>query len=111
MKGHRSGTGYVIDAKAVSEDNSIFFIVECRRYTTSKQNQDKLGVLAYRTLDTGASGGIMVSPLGLQEGAARVAAAENIHSVLLDKDSTRAEYVLQFLNQVLIGVSLRRKRS
>jgi hypothetical protein len=105
VRGHRSGTDYEIDAKAVAEDDSIFFIVECRRYTTSKQNQDKLTGLAYRILDSGASGGIVVSPLGLQEGAARVAAAENIHSVLLDKDSTRTEYLLRFLNQVRIGIA------
>lgn len=67
VEGRRSGTSWTIDAKAVAGDAG-FFIVECRRYTTSKQNQEKSGGLAYRIIDTGASGGIIVSPFGLQEG-------------------------------------------
>jgi len=104
VKGLRSGASYIIDAKAIAEDDAIFFIVECRRYTTSRQNQDKMGGLAYRLLDSGAAGGIIVSPLGLQEGAARVASAENIYSVILDENSTTTEYLLRFLNQVRIGL-------
>jgi formylglycine-generating enzyme required for sulfatase activity len=60
--------------------------------------------LAYRIIDTGADGGILVSPLGLQEGAERVAAAENIISVRLNEDCNRYEFVLGFLNQIRLGV-------
>ena len=38
---------------------------------------------AYKIQDTGAAGGIVVSPLELQTGARRVAKAENIHRVFL----------------------------
>jgi hypothetical protein len=79
-------------------------IVECRRYTTSKKNQEKVGALAYRIRDTGADGGILVSPLDLQEGAERVTAAENIISVRLDEDCNRYEFVLRFLNKIMLGV-------
>ncbi len=103
--GQRSGTNWEIDAKGVRQGDDGFLIIECRRYTTSKQNQEKIGALAYRILDTGAEGGIIVSPLGLQEGAERVAAAENIVSVLLDENSTRRSYFLRFLNQVMLGFS------
>jgi hypothetical protein len=103
--GKRSGTEWEIDAKGVNLSDGIFFIVECRRYTTSKQCQDKMGGLAYRILDTGAAGGILVSPLGLQEGAEKVAAAENIHNVTLDKNSTTENYILKFLNEIRIGRS------
>lgn len=103
--GKRSGTSYEIDAKGISGNNEAFFIVECRRYTTSRQNQEKLGALAYRIIDTGAKGGIMVSPLGLQEGANKIAAAENIHSVILDANSTRSDHILKFLNQAQISFS------
>jgi hypothetical protein len=81
--GQRSGTTWEIEAKGLREGDSGFVIVECRRYTNSKQNQEKVGGLAYRIIDTGAVGGIIVSPLGLQEGAERVAAAENIVRVQL----------------------------
>ncbi|MCI5124460.1 MAG: hypothetical protein D3925_08295 [Candidatus Electrothrix sp. AR5] len=105
VAGQRSGTNWEIDAKGVRQGDDGFLIIECRRYTTSKQNQEKVGALAYRILDTGAEGGIIVSPLGLQEGAKRVADAENIVSVQLDENSTRRSYVLRFLNQVMFGSS------
>jgi hypothetical protein len=102
--GQRSGTTWEIEAKGFRQGDSGFVIVECRRYTNSKQNQEKVGGLAYRIIDTGAVGGIIVSPLGLQEGAERVAAAENIVNVQLNADSTQHEYVLRFLNKVMIGL-------
>lgn len=79
--------------------------MECRRYTTSKQSQEKLGGLAYRITDTGAEGGIIVSPLGLQEGARKIAQAENIVEVRLNPDSTPQNFAMQFLNKVMIGIS------
>lgn len=104
VPGLRSGTEWAIDAKGWREGNDGFVIVECRRYTTSRQNQEKIGGLAYRIMDTGAKGAIIVSPLGLQEGAALVAKAEGITTVQLNANSTEHEYVLQFLNQIMVGL-------
>ena len=104
LKGQKSGTDWEIDAKGVGSQNDIFLIIECRRYTSSKQSQEKLGALAYRIHDTGASGGIIVSPLGLQEGAEKVAKSENIHNVILNPDSTTTNYILKFLNEVHVGI-------
>ncbi len=103
ITGKESGTQWEIDAKGVGECDEIFFIVECRRYTKSRQNQEKLGGLAYRIIDTGARGGILVSPLGLQEGAIRIAQAENVYSVILDENSTRTEFMLKFLDKIRAG--------
>lgn len=47
--------------------------------------------------------GILVSPLGLQEGAKIVANHENIIEVVLDQNSTTTDYVLSFLNQINVG--------
>ena len=80
-------------------------IIECRRYTTSKQSQEKLGSLAYRIQDTGASGGIIVSPLGIQKGAALIASKENIISVQLDANCTPTDFVMKFLNKIMVGIS------
>ena len=102
--GQRSGAVWEIDAKGFRRGDSGFIVVECRRRTTSKQKQEHLAALAYRIIDSGADGGIVVSPLGLQEGGQRVASAENIISVRLTKDSTRHEYVLQFLNRIMVGL-------
>jgi hypothetical protein len=104
--GLRSSTNWEIDGKGFVQDGCGFIIVECRRYTKSKQTQEKVGALAYRIRDTGAKGGIIVSPLGLQEGANRVGTAENILSVQLNPDSTQTEYVLQFLNRIMMGARM-----
>ena len=103
--GLQSDTEWEIDAKGVSEGGDQFVIIECRRHTTSKLNQESMGSLAYRLHDMGALSGIIVSPLGLQEGAKKVANAENIISVTLDPDSTRTDYVMKFLDQIKIGTS------
>jgi DNA-directed RNA polymerase subunit RPC12/RpoP len=105
VAGLQSGTNWEIDAKGVREGNQGFIIVECRRYTTSRLNQEDLGALAYRITDTGAEGGIIVSPLGLQEGAQKIAQAENIVEVRLDPNSTPHDFSMQFLNKLMIGVS------
>ncbi len=103
VDGNRSGTSWEIDAKGVRLGNEGFVIVEFRRYTTSRQSQEQMGGLAYRIIDAGAGGGIIVSPLGLQEGAKKVAAAENIVNVTLDENCNRFEYVMRFLNNVMVG--------
>jgi len=105
--GKRSGTEWIIDAKGVRHGGEAFVIVECRRYKKKRQDQEKVGGLAYRIIDTGAEGGIVVSHLGLQTGADKIAAAENIISVELDKDSTPAEFSMRFLNKIFVGVQAR----
>jgi hypothetical protein len=108
-EGKRSGTSWEIDAKGVRKGNEGFILVECRRYTKSKQNQENVGALAYRILDTGAEGGIIVSPLGIQEGGAKIAESENILTVILDENSTPTNFGMQFLNKLMIGISTRIK--
>jgi len=105
VEGKRSGTTYEIDGKGIAENGDGFVILECRRYTTSRQKQEHLEAIAYRIIDTGAKGGIIVSPLGLQEGARKIAEAENVVSVRLGENSTTKEYVLSFLNKIFVGVT------
>jgi len=106
VPGNKSGTNYEIDAKGVMKNGEGFLVVECRRYTTSRLNQEKMGGLAWRIhQDIGAQGGIIVNPLELQIGAKKVAACENIHHVILDQNSTTSQYVLRFLNKVFVGIT------
>ena len=105
IAGIRSGTHWEIDAKGVCEGNEGFVIIECRRYTISKQNQEKLGSLAYCIKDTGAEGGILVSPLGIQEGASKIADRENIIDVRLDANCTPYDFSMQFLKKLMVGLS------
>jgi len=105
VAGNRSNTEWEIDAKGVRDCDGGFMIVECRRYTTSRQSQENVGARAYRILDTGAMGAICVSPLGFQEGAKKVANGEDIFEVTLTPDSTPTDFVMGFLNKFAAGVS------
>jgi hypothetical protein len=60
--------------------------------------------LAYRITDTGASGRIVESPLGLQEGAEKLAKAENIVEVRLNQNSTPQQFVMSFFDKIILGV-------
>ena len=107
VKGRRSGTNWEIDAKGrKTGTNEMFVIVECRRQASGGQKQEHLAGLSYRIIDAGASGGIIVSPLPLQKGAKKVAQAENIVEVTLNKNCSTTDYVMQFLEKVMVGVGL-----
>ena len=65
--------------------------------------------LAYEILDARADGAILVSPMGLQKGAAKIADVENILSVELNENSTPTDFVLKFLNKLYLGISMTAK--
>lgn len=104
IPGQISGTTWEIDVKGVRVSDGGIVIVECRRRTTEKTDQDEMGGLAWRIIDTRAAGGILVNPLGLQKGAKLVAAAKNIVSVQLDENSTKQEFLMRFLNSIFAGL-------
>ena len=64
-----------------------------------------MGALAYRIIDTEATGAIIVSPLGLQRGAEIIAKAENIHKILLTPESTTTDYLMEFMEKTFLGFS------
>jgi hypothetical protein len=101
-----SGTTWEIDAKGLRGDGEGFVIVECRRYTKQGVSQGQIGELVFRIQDTGAAGGIVVSPLPLQSGAKIVAGSRGITHVQMSADSTTTDYVLRFLEHTFYGVSL-----
>ena len=103
LPGQRSGISWEIDAKGVRESDGGIMIVECRRYTTSRICQEQVAGLAYRILDSGAIGAILVSPLGFQQGATKVAESEGIFAVTLDPSSTPASFSIGFLNKFRAG--------
>jgi len=107
LVGRHSGTTWTIDATGVSQSNGELVLIECKRYTTSRVKQEQVAGLAYRIQDTGAAGGIIVSPMDLQEGAALVAAAEGIVHVKLDAAATTSDYIMEFLGRSRIGATTR----
>ncbi len=103
--GSKTGTSYEIDAKGIALGGEGFILIECRCHTTSKQKQEHIAALAYKISDSKAIGGIIVSPLGLQQGAEKIARAENIVSVILNDKSTTKNYILKFLNKVFLHIT------
>ncbi len=101
----KSGMEWTVDGKGVKTDAGAIVVIECRRYTTSKLKPEAIGGLAYRIGDVGAAGGIVVTPIGVQEGGEKIAQYEGIEIVHLGADSTRTDYVLRFLDRVFIGAS------
>lgn len=97
-------TTWEIDGKGVCEGSEAFIVVECRRYTKSRQCQEAAGGIAFKIQDLGAKGGILVSPLGFQLGGQKIAAGTNIIDVRLNANATGQDYVLQFLGKVFAGV-------
>lgn len=100
-----SGTEWEIDAKGCKEGGDRVIVVECKRHTKSGISQAITSSLAWIIQDVGADGGILVSPLGLQDGAKKVAAKANIVEVVMNQDSTTTDYMLSFLDQIYIGKS------
>jgi Zn finger protein HypA/HybF involved in hydrogenase expression len=106
LVGATTGTEWDVDAKGIKENGDAFVIIECRD-TAARQSQAKVAALAFQIHDTGADGGLIVSPLPLQEGAAKVARATNIISVQIDANSTPDDFAVRFVNKVFLGVSIR----
>jgi hypothetical protein len=93
----------LIDARI---NDQGFVIIECRRHTKQGLSQEAVGGLAFRISDTGAAGGIIVSPLPLQSGAKLVAENQGIYEVQLSAESTTSDYVLRFLGRAFHGISI-----
>lgn len=102
----QSGTSWEIDAKGIKANSDEIVVIECRRYTTSKLKQEGMGALAYRINDLGAVGGIVVTPVGVQQGAEIIAGYEGIEVVRLAAEATTTDYIMEFLNKVHIGRSV-----
>ncbi|MFA6447377.1 MAG: restriction endonuclease [Patescibacteria group bacterium] len=98
-----SGTLWEIDGKGICQNGTGFLLIECRRYTNSKIKQEEVAAIAFRIQDTGAVGGIIVTPIGLQEGAKKIASGESIVTVHMTPESDCSDFVLRFLNKIFIG--------
>jgi hypothetical protein len=104
VTGVRSGRRIEIDGRGVRLSNMGVIVVECKHYPNDKVGTADLEALAYRIMDVGAVGGIIVTPIGLQAGALLIAQAENITTVKLEDGSTELAFLMRFLNQIMVGV-------
>lgn len=95
-------TDWAIEAKGVAVGGGTV-IVECR-LRKRRQDQEALGGLAFRIQDTGATGGIIVTPLPLQKGASAIAEGKNIQQVVLDPASTPSDFAFRFFGNLFLGI-------
>lgn len=83
-------------------DDAGLVLVEARAYKTSRLGAGALGEFVDRIIDAGAVGGIIISPLPLQEGRARVAFAEGNAFVQLQAADVPDSYFARFLKNIMI---------
>src|SRR5262245_34344967 len=95
----QAGTTWNIDVSARREGSDDLVIFECRRQPTTRIKQEEMAAFAYRVRDIGAAAGIVVTPLGLQQGAELIAQAERIETILLNPDASVENYVAQLSNR------------
>lgn len=102
----QSGTSWNVEGIAIRASNGKFLILECKRYPTTRVNQEQIGGLAFRIDDTGADGAILVSPLPLQAGAKLVAEAKGIAHLVLTPLSRSESYLAEYLGQRFHGETI-----
>jgi len=106
LAGELSNTNWEVDGVAWREDGEGFLLIEARRYTTSRLPQEDIAAIAYRIIDIGAAGGIVVSPDRLQAGAEKVATANQILHIEVAAESSLESYLADYLGQHFVGASL-----
>jgi hypothetical protein len=99
----QSGTSWKCDVTCYKTGTQKLVIVECRKYR-SKIKQEDMGGFAYRVEDAGATEGLMVTPIGYQQGAQLVANSAKIGMATLNPEATEYEYALQIAKKLFIGI-------
>ncbi|MNY23042.1 hypothetical protein D3C86_1566900 [compost metagenome] len=100
-----SGAKWEVDARGWTDGDAAHFLIECKKHEGTAISQAITGSLAYQIQDTNADGGFLVSPRGLQSGAKKVAAANNIHEIKLDPKSNSSAYFGEWLGKLRGGVN------
>jgi RecB family endonuclease NucS len=88
-----SGTIWEIDGIGYDADDNLVPI-ECKLRSKYKISQSILASFAYIIKDIGATRGIIVTPIGLQKGAKKIAEHENIEVITLNQNATSNEFDL-----------------
>ena len=100
----QSGKTWEIDAKGIRKGDEGFVMIECRCYPNDRVTQEEVAGLAYRIWNSGAAGGLVVSPHDLQAGAKLVAAHEGIVEIQMAPVSTTTDYMVKFSTRFSSGV-------
>jgi len=95
LLGEKTKTSWEIDALGYDENRNLA-LIECKYYSSARVDQNTLAAFAYIIKDTGAYRGIVVTTLGLQEGAKKIAETEGIELIELAYNSTDKNFYIRF---------------
>jgi hypothetical protein len=95
LDGKKTGTKWEVDAYGYDVNNQLT-LIECKHYKTRFIEQNTVAAFAYIIQDIGAKCGIVVTTLGLQSGAIKVAKAEDIGLIQLHRNSTDSNFFVSF---------------
>ncbi len=91
----KSGTEWEVDAYGYHDNELI--LIECKHYKNeTRVDQNIVAAFAYIIKDVGAECGIIVTTVGLQDGAKKVADAENIRLIEVHRNSTDENFFVRF---------------
>ena len=82
--------------------SDVIILIECKQRIKTALSQETLAGFAYRIRDTNANQGIIVTTIGLQEGAKRIVNASKIAAIKLDYNSTSEDYIAQIANKIFV---------
>ncbi|OBQ17652.1 MAG: hypothetical protein AN488_18305 [Anabaena sp. WA113] len=102
----QSGTKWEVDVIAYDNNTGKTILVECKNWK-STVSQETLGGFGYRIKNTDSEGGIIVTRIGLQKGAKKVAEYEKITVITLTIGITDYDddYIAKLSNQIFIKLS------
>ncbi|GAX38799.1 restriction endonuclease [Nodularia sp. NIES-3585] len=102
----QSGTKWEVDVIAYDNNTGKTILVECKNWKNTV-SQETLGGFAYRIKDTDSEGGIIVTTIGLQEGASKIAQHEKITEIKLTIEITDYDddYIAKLSNQIFIKLT------
>lgn len=100
-----SGTKWEIDAKGVMADGYGFLIIECKERDDARLKQDDIASLAFKVKDVGAHGAVIVTSIGLQEGAEKIAKYCDFKVVYLPKNQSFEQFVAHCGNRIFQKLS------
>ncbi len=91
----KSGTEWEVDGYGY--DDNYLILIECKQYKSEiRVDQNLLAAFAYIIKDVRAKYGIIVTTVGLQSGAKKVADAENIRLIEVHQNSTDENFFVRF---------------
>lgn len=101
-----SGAMWEIDAYGYNNNDLI--LIECKHYkNNTKVEQNIVAAFAYIIRDLKAKCGIIITTVGLQSGANKVATHENIQIIQIHQNSTDKHFFIRFSkhNQSLLSIT------